>query len=103
MGSAIGSSRLKQNGRRPCGRYIDHHLAELGADELEGLFGTADTAKVSPDSFLDKMHLVRAALYPASADEQVVLDYSINREATDYMLAVSIDTDGAVASIDVES
>ena len=49
------------------------------------------------------MHLVRAALYPASADEQVVLDYSINREATDYMLAVSIDTDGAVASIDVES
>ena len=71
--------------------------------ELGALFGTTDPAKISVSLFLGKMRLIRAGLYPSSAGAQVILDYSLDPERTQYVLCVSFDGNGQPTGVDMES
>jgi len=85
------------------GTYLSHHAEELGEKDLLRIFGTADPDDLGIDHLLDALQLKRIGLYPGSEDYCAVFDYTIDREATDYILAVEFDGDGEVYGISMDS
>ena len=85
------------------GTYLSHHAEELGEKDLLRIFGTADPDDLGIDHLLDALQLERIGLYPGSEDYCAVFDYTIDREATDYILAVEFDGDGEVYGISMDS
>jgi len=83
--------------------YLSHHAEELGEKDLLRIFGTADPDDLGIDHLLDALQLKRIGLYPGSEDFAAVFDYTIDEEATDYILAVEFDSDGEVYGISMDS
>jgi hypothetical protein len=83
--------------------YIDHHLSELPAPVLQSLFATTRASEIMPALFLTRMVLERVGLYPADETRTAVFDYTLDQDATNYLVAVSFDAEGVVTSIDMES
>ena len=83
--------------------YLSHHAEELGEKDLLRIFGTADPDDLDIDHLLDALQLRRIGLYPGSEDYSAVFDYTIDVEATDYILAVEFDNDGEVYGISLDS
>jgi len=83
--------------------YLSHHAEELGEKDLLRIFGTADPDDLDIDHLLDALQLRRIGLYPGSEDYCAVFDYTIDVEATDYILAVEFDNDGEVYGISLDS
>jgi len=82
--------------------YMDHHLEELSPELLLSMFGKKPAA-VDRDSFLAALCLARVGLYPDDTDRSAVFDYTIDAEATQYLLVVTFDSEGEVIAIDMES
>ena len=85
------------------GTYLSHHAEELSEKELLRIFGTANPDDLNIDYLLDALQLKRIGLYPGSEDFVAVFDYTIDEEATDYILAVEYDRDGEVFGISMDS
>jgi len=85
------------------GTYLSHHAEELGEKELLKIFGTADPDELGIDHLLDALQLKRIGLYPDSEDYVAVFDYTIDEEATDYILAVEFDSEGTVFGLSMDS
>jgi hypothetical protein len=85
------------------GIYLSHHAEELGEKDLLRIFGIADPDDLDIDHLLDALQLKRIGLYPASEEYCAVFDYTIDEEATDYILAVEFDSDGEVHGISMDS
>jgi hypothetical protein len=85
------------------GTYLSHHAEELGEKELLRIFGTPDPDDLSIEHLLDALQLKRIGLYPGSEDLAAVFDYTIDDEATDYILAMEFDRDGEVFGISMDS
>jgi hypothetical protein len=85
------------------GTYLSHHAEELGEKELLRIFGTADPDDLTIEHLLDALQLKRIGLYPGSDDLAAVFDYTIDDEATDYILAMEFDRDGEVYGISMDS
>jgi hypothetical protein len=83
--------------------YLSHHAEELGEKDLLRIFGTADPDDLGIDHLLDALQLKRIGLYPGSEDYAAVFDYTIDAEATDYILALEFDSDGEVFGISMDS
>jgi hypothetical protein len=83
--------------------YFDHHVAELDDAELLKLFGTAAREEIAVDSFFERLALVRVGLYPERADAQLLLDYSLGPDVTNYVLCLAFDAQGAVVELTIES
>jgi hypothetical protein len=83
--------------------YHTHHLDVLDEAELAKCFGTADRKAIDIAALLARLRLCRVGLYPKSPERGIVLDYSIGKEVTDYLLAVSVDTAGEVVEVAMES
>jgi hypothetical protein len=83
--------------------YVEHHLAELPDDVLLRLFGTTVRSALGREQLLPRMRLVRIGLYPAGEYRVALFDYSLDPAETDYVLSVSFDVSGKLASIDMES
>jgi hypothetical protein len=83
--------------------YVSLHRDELSDEQLQQLFGTTDRKAVTPDALLSKLHVVRVGLYPENEDGQILLDYSLGEDVTNYLLCVSFDAEGDVAAVDLES
>jgi hypothetical protein len=83
--------------------YLSHHAEEFGEKELLKVFGTADPDDLTVDHLLDALQLQRIGLYPGSDDLTAVFDYTIDSEATDYILAVEFDRDGEVLGMSMDS
>jgi Protein of unknown function (DUF2004) len=83
--------------------YLSHHAEELGEKDLLRIFGTADPDDLGIDHLLDALQLKRIGLYPESDGFAAVFDYSIDEEATDYILAMEFDRDGEVIGISMDS
>lgn len=83
--------------------YVSHHLDELSSDAVAKIFGDSDPSTITPATFLSTLVLTRVGLYPESLDRQLVLDYSIGTEHTNYLLCVSFDESGEIAAVDMES
>jgi Protein of unknown function (DUF2004) len=49
------------------------------------------------------LHLVRVGLYPGEREGCLVLDYTIGRDITNYLLVVSLNDAGLVVEVDMES
>jgi len=83
--------------------YVDHHRDELPDSDLEALFGSADRDRVDVSRVLSKLELVRIGLYPEDADYHFLLDYSLGREISDYVLCAVFDSAGKLHEIELES
>lgn len=82
--------------------YVDHHLDELSDEELRSLFGTDDRDGIGQDAVLSRLHLVRIGLY-AEDDGEILLDYSLGADITDHVLCVTLNAQGEVRSVEIES
>ena len=85
------------------GTYLSHHAEEIGEKDLLKIFGTADPDDLDIDHLLDALQLKRIGLYPGSEEYSAVFDYTIDEQATDYVLAVEFNGDGEVAGISMDS
>ena len=86
----------------PVASYIEHHLDELDEKAIAKIFGSPKE-EVDPPTFLRALHLGRVGLYPSELDRCAVFDYTIGKDATQYVLSVAFDVEGGVTSIDMES
>lgn len=80
--------------------YWQHCIDELSSDELESLFGMVDMSK---DVFFNGLSLYRVGLYPEELEAFAVFDIRLPEEYTDYLIAVTLDLQGRIVSIDMES
>jgi Protein of unknown function (DUF2004) len=80
------------------GSYLIHHVEEVSEAGVAEALGIP--APLDAERFVAALRLVHVGVGP---DEPMVLDYTINRDFTNYVLAVSIDADGEVSSINTES
>lgn len=85
------------------GTYLSHHAEELSEKELLKIFGVEDPDDLGIDHLLDALQLKRIGLYPGAEDFVAVFDFTIDDEATDYLLAVEFDRDGEVFGISMDS
>ncbi len=85
------------------GIYLSHHAEELSEKELLKIFGIDDPDDLTIDHLLDALQLKRIGLYPGDESFVAVFDYTIDEEATDYLLSVTFDKDGEVAGLSMES
>ena len=85
------------------GAYLSHHAEELGEKDLLRIFGITDPDDLDIQHLLDALQLKRIGLYPGSEDLVAVFDYTIDEEATDYILAVEFDGEGEVYGISMDS
>ena len=80
--------------------YLQHHLDELSEEEVVKLFGTSSVDK---SVFFKALSLVRIGLYPEDDEMFTVFDIQLSQELTDYLMSVSIGSDGQVTGISFES
>jgi hypothetical protein len=85
------------------GTYLSHHAEELGEKDLLKIFGIEDPDDLDINHLLEALQLKRIGLYPGSEGYVAVFDYTIDAEATDYILVVEFDNDGEVYGISMDS
>jgi hypothetical protein len=83
--------------------YLSHHAEELGEKDLLRIFGIEDPDDLDINHLLEALQLKRIGLYPGADGYVAVFDYTIDEEATDYILAVEFDGDGEVYGISMDS
>jgi hypothetical protein len=83
--------------------YLSHHAEEFSTEEMLTYFGTESADGLGVDQLLKAIHLKRIGLYPDSDDYVAVFDYTIDEDATDYVLAVQFDETGAPTGISMDS
>jgi hypothetical protein len=83
--------------------YLSHHAEELGEKDLLRIFGITDPDDLDIQHLLDALQLKGIGLYPDSEDMVAVFDFTVDEEATDYLLAVEFDGEGAVIGISMDS
>lgn len=83
--------------------YIEHHLEELGEEELSGLVDVNAKAADKEKQMLQKLNLVRVGLYPDSADQFAIFDYSIGEDITNYLVVLFTDENGNLDYMTLES
>jgi len=83
--------------------YLSHHAEELGEKDLLRIFGIEDPDDLDISHLLDALQLKRIGLYPGSEGFCAAFDYTIDEEATDYILVVEFDSDGEVYGISMDS
>jgi hypothetical protein len=83
--------------------YLSHHAENLDDEERLEYFGTKDTAALGVEHLLSSLHLQRIGLYPDSEDYAAIFDYSLDPDATQYILAVEFDSSGRIVGISMDS
>jgi len=83
--------------------YLEHHLEELGDEELSTLIDLNSKSTDHEKQLLKKLHLIRVGLYPDSENKFATFDYSIGKELTDQLLVIVTDKNGNIDHITIES
>jgi hypothetical protein len=83
--------------------YLTHHHEVLSREDYQRLFGVMVPDLTDPGPLLRRLALVRVGLYPEQEDRRILLDYSIDPDATSYLLSVSFDSHDDVTAVDLES
>ena len=83
--------------------YLEHHLEEVGKDELSTLINFDDSKTEPEQQLLTKLKLVRVGLYPTSEDNFAIFDYSIGEEITNYLVVINTDENGELDYMTMES
>ena len=82
--------------------YVTHHLEELSAETLMGIFDKPKEA-IAVDDVLARLILKRVGSYPAKGGGSATFDYTISADTSQYILAVQLDESGGVLGIEMES
>jgi hypothetical protein len=83
--------------------YLEHHLEELGEEELADLFNLDTRPNERAGQLLKKLHLVRVGLYPDSDNQFAIFDYSIGKDLTQYLVVINTDENGNLDYLTMES
>lgn len=83
--------------------YLRHHLEELGTEELSALLPRGSKAPEHEKLLLQKLHLVRVGVYPDSADQFAIFDYSLGTEITNNLVVLFTDENGNLDYMTMES
>jgi len=83
--------------------YLETHLEDLGTDDLDELVGSGARSADKPNLLLKKLKLVRVGLYPDSAEQFAIFDYSIGKELTNYLVVINTDENGNLDYMTMES
>ena len=81
--------------------YRSHHIAELEPSLARRFFDVERMDPAADETFLRSMRLVRIGIYPES--EEIVCDYTIGVDVTNYLVAVSFGSNGEVRDVSLES
>ena len=83
--------------------YLQHHLEELGKEELSELIDVSGKSSEHEKQLLKKLQLIRVGIYPDNATIFAAFDYSIGKDITDQMLVIFTDENGNLDNIAIES
>jgi hypothetical protein len=83
--------------------YLTHHHDVFSADEFQRLFGASRPEPSNTAALLGRLVLVCVGFYPEHEDARVLLDYSIDRTETQYILCVGFDPSGEPTGVEMES
>lgn len=83
--------------------YLEHHLEEVEQEELSTLINFDDVTVEPEQQLLKKLELVRIGLYPDNEEGFAILDYSIGKEITNYLVVINTDQNGQLDYIAMES
>lgn len=83
--------------------YLSHHAEEFTQAQRLEYFGAEPPTTLTVEHLLRGLRLRRIGLYPESDDYLAVFDYSVDEEATQYILAVEFDASGSVVGISMDS
>lgn len=83
--------------------YLEHHLEELGEDELAALIDPNSKSSEHEKQLLKKLHLVRVGIYPEGEDQFAIFDYSLGQDITDYLVVINTDENGNLVYMTMES
>jgi hypothetical protein len=84
--------------------YIEHHVEQLaGTPVIDTLAPDGNFAAVDIGTFVAAMALIGVALWPDDPGAPVVMDYMIDQENSDEILAVQLAADGQFTAIAWES
>jgi hypothetical protein len=82
--------------------YVTHHLEELSAETLMGIFDKPKESIVV-DDVMARLFLKRVGSYPSKGGGSATFDYAISPDTSQYILAVQLDESGGVLGIEMES
>lgn len=83
--------------------YVEHHLEEVEEDELSTIINFDDSTVEPEQQLLTKLELVRIGLYPDNEEGFAILDYSIGKEITNYLVVINTDQNGQLDYMAMES
>ncbi len=83
--------------------YLEHHLEEVGKEELSKLINFDDTTAEPEQQLLTKLKLVRVGLYSHDNENFAIFDYSIGQEITNYLVVINTDEKGELDYMTMES
>ncbi len=83
--------------------YLEHHLEELGENELATLIDQNSKSTEHQKQLKNKLHLVRVGIYPEGEDQFATFDYSIGVDITNDLIVIDTDENGNLVYITVES
>lgn len=83
--------------------YLQHHIEELGTEELAALIEPGTKSADYEKQLLKKLHLVRVGIYPEGEDQFAIFDYSLGREITDQLVVIFTDENGNLDYMTMES
>jgi hypothetical protein len=83
--------------------YLEHHLEEVGKDELLNLINFDDKTTEPEKQLLEKLKLVRVGLYPHDEENFAIFDYSIGQDITNYLIVINTDGNGELDYMTMES
>lgn len=83
--------------------YLTHHHAEVPPGEFRRLFGADQPGPANLAELLARLVLVRVGLNPESRGGPIVLDYTIGKDVTDYVLCVSFEESRRPVCVCIES
>ena len=83
--------------------YLEHHLEELGENELSTLIDLNSKKTDHEKQLKHKLHLVRVGIYPKGENQFATFDYSIGRDITDQLIVIDTDENGNLVYLTMES
>jgi hypothetical protein len=83
--------------------YIEHHLDELDSDDLKKLLNQGALGITKEEKLLSILKIKRIGFYPDTEERFLSLDYTLDKDLTDYLVVLDFTEDGNLYYITLES